>query len=214
VRTLSVFFMFLVASAAAAVAAPTMQQLTPLAGTVVSANASGLVLKTSSGNRSIAFGPKMRFFAIDKSSLANVQQGSFIGTTVVAQSNGSYKSTEVHIFAPSLRGTGEGFTKMDSQGHHMMANSTVKSVQRPNMMANSTVRTVGSSAAGKTITMTFPSGKKTIVISASTPVVSIDKGSRAMLVPGAHVRAGIFNGSHGPVAGFLLVGVHGTVPPM
>ncbi len=212
-RAISAFLMVVAASAAAAAAAP-MQQLTPLSGTVVSVSANALVVKTSAGNQSIAFGPKMRFFAIDKSSLANVEQGSFIGTTVVPQPNGTYTSTEVHIFAPSLRGTGEGFSKMDSQGHHMMANSTVKSVEQPHMMANSTVRTVGSSAAGKTITMTFPSGTKTIVIPASVPVVSIDKGSRAMLVPGAHIRAGVMNGSHGLVAGFLLVGEHGTVPPM
>jgi hypothetical protein len=156
--------------------------------------------ETAAGNRSISFGPKMRFFAIDRASIANVRQGSFIGATVVPQPSGTYKSTEVHIFVPALRGMGEGFTKMDSQGHHMMANGTVRSV--------------GSSGAGKTITMTFPSGTKTIVIPASVPVYLIDKGTRAFLVPGAAVRAGVMSGRHGLVAGFILVGKHGTAPPM
>ena len=212
-RTLSACFM-LWAIAAGAVGAAPIQKATPLSGVVVSSSVGRVVVKTSAGNRTIAFAPKMRFFAIGKSTLADVTQGSFIGTTVVPQPNGTYRSTEVHIFAPALRGTGEGFTKMDSQGRHMMANSTVRSVQRPNMMANSTVRTVGSSSSGKTITMTFPSGKTTIVIPPGTPVVSIAKGSRAMLAPEAHIRAGVTNDGHGLVTDFLLVGLHGTIPPM
>jgi hypothetical protein len=191
-----------------------MQHLTGLTGTVVSSSPNGLVLKTAAGNRSISFGPKMRFFAIERSSLGSVRQGSFIGTTVVPQPNGTYKSTEVHVFAPALRGMGEGFTRMDSQGHHMMANSTVRSIETQRMMANSTVRSVGSSGAGKTITMSFPSGTKTIVIPAAVPVFLLEKGRQALLVPGAAVRVGVMSGSHGPVAGFILVGEHGTVPPM
>jgi hypothetical protein len=203
----------LLLSGAAAMAAP-MQGLTALSGTLVSWGSSSVVIKTATGNRTVAVGPTTRFFALDKSSLANVGQGSFIGTTVVPQPNGTYKSTEVHIFAPSLRGTGEGFTKMDSGGNHMMANNTVQSVEMPKMMANSTVRTVGSNGPGKTITMTFPSGTKTIVIPADVPVYSITKGSRTMLIKGAPVSARVMTGPHGLAAGFLLVGLHGTVPPM
>ncbi len=196
------------------VAATPMQQLTPLTGTLVRVAANAVVVKTSAGNQTVTFGPHMRFFGLEKSSLANVGQGSFIGTTVVPQANGTYISTEVHIFAAALRGTGEGFTKMDSQGRHMMANSTVKSVSHARMMANSTVRTVGTRGGSKTITMTFPSGTKTIVIPANAPVVYIESGSRAMLVPGAHVRLGVRSASGKLTASYLLVGEHGIVPPM
>ncbi|HLI96619.1 MAG TPA: hypothetical protein VKT72_11105 [Candidatus Baltobacteraceae bacterium] len=50
---------------------------------------------------------------LTKSSLDNVKNDSFIGTTVVPQPDGTYTSTEVHIFAGALRGMREGFTKMN-----------------------------------------------------------------------------------------------------
>lgn len=157
-------------------------------GTVVATSAHSVTLKTQHGEQSIALAPKVRYFALSKSSLDKVTQGSFIGTTVVPQPDNTYVSTEVHIFAPSLRGTGEGFTKMDSGGKHMMANSTVNTVAHAsNMMANSTVRTADSSGGKKSITMTFPSGTKNITIPAGTPVMYIDPGSKSALVPGAHV---------------------------
>jgi RNase P/RNase MRP subunit p29 len=193
-------------------AAPGTPQVN-LAGTVVSATAGTLVIDTSSGRKSVSFTSKVRFFAIDKSSLANVTAGSFIGTAVKPQPDGTFTSTEVHIFAPSLRGTGEGFTKMDDSGTHMMANAAVKTVALPNMMANSTVRTSGSSGTGKTITMTFPSGTKTIHIPSDVPVVYIEPGTTAMLTPGAHVRVvGATNGD-AVTARFILVGKNGLVPP-
>jgi hypothetical protein len=156
-------------------------------GTIASTTSTSVTLKTKEGAKVLSLAQKVRYFILSKSSLDRVVQGSFIGTTVVPQPDGTYVSTEVHIFAPALNGTGEGFTKMDS-GKHMMANSTVRTVTHgSNMMANSTVRTVGSAGGKKMITMIFPSGTKNITIPAGTPVTYIDRGSKTMLVPGAHV---------------------------
>ncbi len=186
-----------------------------LRGTIVSASATALVVNTGSGNKTVSFGPKMRFLGLAHSSLDKVSTGSFIGTTVVPQPNGTYVSSEVHIFAPSLRGMGEGFTKMNSRGTRMMANSTVRSVTRStNMMANSTVRTVASSSAGKHITLVFKSGTKNITIPLNTPIFYIEPGSKAMLVRGAHVRLAATSNGKGLVAKTLLVGEHGTILPM
>lgn len=203
----------LLASALPGAAAMRMRA-TELRGTVASATHSSLVIATQSGAKTVFFAPKMRFFGIADSSLSKVTANSFIGTTVVPQADGTYRSTEVHIFAPSLRGTGEGFTKMDSRGKHMMANATVKTVKRPsNMMANSTVRSVGSSSAGKDITMVFKSGTKHITIPANTRVVEIDPGSTAMLMHGAHVVAVVMSMNGRLIARTLIVGEHGIVPP-
>jgi hypothetical protein len=38
---------------------------------------------------------------VSRSALADVTAGSFIGTTVAPQPDGTFKSTEVHIFAPA-----------------------------------------------------------------------------------------------------------------
>jgi hypothetical protein len=121
-----------------------------------------------------------------------VTNGSFIGTTVIPQADGTYKSTEVHLFAPALRGMGEGFTKMNSSGSRMMANSTVHAPA--NMMANSTIRSMSSNAGGKTISMTFSGRKITIHIPASVPVSLISQGSRSLLKNGETVLV-ICNGA-------------------
>ena len=197
------------------IAAPaqSMGKTTRLEGTVVSATATSVVIKTSIGENTVSLARTTRFLGLTNSSLDKVTQGSFIGTTVVPQPDNTFVSTEVHIFAPSLRGTGEGFTKMDSGGTHMRANSTVRTVaQASHMMANSTVRTVGSSGGRKMITMVFPSGTKTITIPANTPVTYIEPGSRAALVPGAHVLVLAVSSPSGLAAKTLVIGEHGATP--
>jgi hypothetical protein len=184
-----------------------------LSGTVVSATPSTLIIDTSAGRMTVSYNSKIRFFMVSKSSLNDVAEGSFIGTAVAPEPDGTFTSTEVHIFAPALRGTGEGFTQMGGSGNHMMANSTVRTVAAPNMMANSTVRTVGSTVAGKTITMTFPSGTKTIHIPSNVPVTYIEPATMAMLTHGAHVRVVALANGHALTARFVLVGKNGMVPP-
>jgi hypothetical protein len=193
-------------------AAENSQRVT-LSGTLVSATSSTLVIATSSGRKAVSYNSKVRFFAVSKSALDRIAQGAFIGTTVAPQADGTFTSTEVHIFAPVLRGTGEGFTQMGDSGKHMMANATVRTVAKPNMMANSTVKTVGSTAAGKTITMRFPSGTKVIHIPANVPVFYLEPGTMAMLTPGAHVRVAVLANGEALTARFVLVGKNGTVPP-
>src|SRR5262245_54017274 len=43
-----------------------------------------------------------------KASLADIKEGSYIGSGAMPQADGSQKALEVHIFAESQRGTGEG----------------------------------------------------------------------------------------------------------
>jgi hypothetical protein len=182
--------------------------------TVVSLQSSSLVVSTPSGTTmTVTLAPGVRLLAVRKSSLEDVGPGSYIGTTVVPQPNGTYQSTEVHIFAPSLRGTGEGFTKMDPSGSKMMANSTVREAPE-HMMANSTVRSASSSAGAKTISMVFPSGRKTIVIPPSVPVIELDPGTKALLVKGAPVL--LIGAENGPPSSIraILVGRPGTVLPL
>jgi len=175
---------------------------TRLQGTVVSVTASSVTVSTARGNQTAAFGPKLRVLELSKSSLDNVRNNSFIGTTVVPQPDGTYKSTEVHIFAPALRGMGEGFTKMNPSGSRMMANAAVH--MHVNMMANSTVRSMSSSAGGKTISMTFPDRRITIHIPQNVPVSYINPASRALLEKGKSVLI-ICNGAAGTLTANTIV---------
>jgi hypothetical protein len=210
-RILALFFSLAVVAPQVARPAENPQRVS-LSGTLLSATAAALVINTSSGRKTVTYNSKVKFFAVSKSALANVAEGTFIGTTVAPQPDGTFTSTEVHIFAPALRGTGEGFTQMGDNGRHMMANATVRTVASPNMMANSTVRTVGSTAAGKTITMTFPSGTKTIHIPSNVPVFYIEPGTMSMLKNGVYVRV-IALAQGALTARFILVGKNGLVPP-
>jgi hypothetical protein len=158
---------------------------THLQGTVVSVTASSIIVSASNGNQIIALSPKLRVLDLSKSSLDKVQNNSFIGTTVVPQPDGTYKSTEVHIFAGSLRGMGEGFTKMNPSGSRMMANAAVH--VPVNMMANSTVHGMSFSGTGKTILMMFPGRKITIHIPQDVPVSYINPASRSLLSKGKSV---------------------------
>lgn len=196
------FIAIALALQATALAAAPKPMSTRLQGTVISVTASSISVSTSHGNQSVVLGPKLRVVELSKSSLDKVQNNSFIGTTVVPQPDGTYKSTEVHIFAPALRGMGEGFTKMNPSGSRMMANAAVQ--MHVNMMANSTVRSMSSSAAGKTVSMTFPGRKITIHIPQNVPVSYINPASRTLLEKGKNVLV-ICNGAPGKLTASTIV---------
>ena len=46
---------------------------------------------------------------VEKASLADIKDGEYIGSGAMPQPDGTQKAVEVHIFAESMRGTGEGF---------------------------------------------------------------------------------------------------------
>ena len=172
-------------------------------GTIVSVTSSSMTLTTSKGNQTIALDPRLRVLDLTKSSLDKVQNNSFIGTTVVPQSDGSYKSTEVHVFAESLRGMGEGFTKMNSTGTRMMANAAVR--PQVNMMANSAVRSATSNGGGKTVSMAFPGRTITVHIPRNVPVTYINPASRLLLQKGKTVLALCKNGGGKLIAKTIVV---------
>lgn len=178
-----VFFLAIALLLPSAVLAKPMT--TRVQGEVVSVTGSSIAVATSHGTETIALGPKLRVLDLSKSSLDKVQNNSFIGTTVVPQPDGSYKSTEVHIFAEALRGMGQGFTKMNPSGSRMMANAAVH--VPVNMMANSTVHNVSASGGGKTISMTFPDRKITVHIPQDAPVSYISPASHALVEKGKNV---------------------------
>lgn len=183
--------------------AASMPKSTRLQGTITAVTSNSITVSTTAGTQTVGFDPKMRVLDLQKSSVDKVTNNSFIGTTVVPQPDGSYKSTEVHIFAEALRGMGEGFTKMNSTGTKMMANAAVHAPV--NMMANSTVHNAGNSAGGKTITMTFPQpGKITIHIPRNVPVSFINTASRSLLKSGQKVLV-ICNGAPGKLTARTIV---------
>ncbi len=132
--------------------------------------------------------------------LADIKPGDFIGSAAMPQPDGTQRALEVHVFPESMRGTGEGHRPFDLQPQSTMTNGTVGSV---------------SGTVGRTLTVTYQDGEKTIVVPPDTPVVTYEPGSRALLVPGAHVIVMGFEAADGALSATRIsVGKNGLVPPM
>jgi hypothetical protein len=71
--------------------------------------------------------PDTRYVGSDKSSLAAAKPGDYAGAAVI-ESRGNLKAQEIYLYAPALRGTGEGrFT----EGERLIVNGTLSAVQPP-----------------------------------------------------------------------------------
>jgi len=72
--------------------------------------------------------PETRYVASDKSSLAAAKPGDYAGAAVTEARGGGLKAQEIYLYAPQLRGTGEGrFT----EGDRLIVNGIVTAVQPP-----------------------------------------------------------------------------------
>ncbi|HEY1935763.1 MAG TPA: DUF5666 domain-containing protein [Acetobacteraceae bacterium] len=193
------------AVAAWLVAAGAAQAQTPqpvrLRATIDAITADSISVTTRGGEKdTVALTPKTGVSAIAPVSLADIKSGSFIGTAAMPQSDGTQRALEVHVFPESMRGTGEGFRPFDLQPQSTMTNGTVGSV-------------TGSS--GRTLTISYKGGQQTVMVPPGTPVVTFEPGSRAMLVPGAHVIVFASKSADGTLtANRIAVGKNGLVPPM
>ena len=111
--------------------------------------------------------------AIVKASLADIKQGSFVGTTGMPQPDGSQKAIEVHIFPEAMRGTGEGHYPWDLQPQSTMTNANV----------DQTVAGVD----GQVLTLNYKAGEKKIIVTPQTTIVTYVPGDMNDLKPGAKI---------------------------
>ena len=130
------------------------------------------------------------------------QPDSFIGTAAVPQADGSLKALEVHVFAASLRGTGEGHSPWESADGKI------------NTMTNGTIGKLVN-ANGRTLTVKYGDRQKNVIVPDDTPVVTINPGDRGLLKPGTHIVLFSATNDKGErVATRISAGKDGTVPPM
>jgi hypothetical protein len=172
-----------------------------LRATVDAVEGNSLSLTTRAGEKvTVSLAPDATVVAIVPIVLADIKQGSYVGTAAMPQPGGTLRALEVHVLPESMRGAGEGHRPFDLQPQSTMTNGTVGTV-------------TGSS--DRTLTITYSGGEKTVVVAANTPVVTYEPGSPALLVPGAHI---ILFGNQGPdgkvTATRISVGKNGLVPPM
>ena len=185
-------------SSAAFAAAPAPVRIR---GEIVSLDGTTLTVHRRSGDTvKITIKPDQPINAVKNIKLADIKQGSFIGTATKTGADGKLTAVEVVVFPEEARGTGEGHYAWD-----LLPGS---------MMTNANVDTVMQGVNGRTVLLSYKGGSKEVTVPAKAPVVSPVPASRADLVAGKKVFI-IANGSLGNLsASRIFVEKDGVVPPM
>jgi len=147
--------------------APTMR----VRGTIAHVDGSTLTLKAGDVEHKLTLKDKATIVAVVKASMADVKEGTFLGSAAMPQPDGSQKALEVHIFPEAMRGTGEGHRPYAPVANSTMTNGTA---------AGATV----TGTDGSTMTVKYKDGEKTIVVPANTPIVRYEIGTAGDLKPG------------------------------
>jgi hypothetical protein len=157
-----------------AVSSVSAQQTQRLRGTIEKVDGNTLVIKTADGGPvTLALTGNAMIVGVSKASVADIKEGSYIGSGAMPQPDGTQKALEVHIFAESQRGTGDGHRAWDGA-----PNST---------MTNGAVGQTVSGVDGPVITVKYKDGEKKIVVTPSVPIVRYDISDKSELKAGAHI---------------------------
>ncbi|WP_049198923.1 hypothetical protein [Serratia marcescens] len=193
----------LLASGLAAAAQTPGKVIAPLRGTISQVADGNLQLTDRKGETlSVKLNDQTKVLSVSKATLDDIKPDSFIGTAAVPQPDGTLKALEVHVFAASLRGTGEGHSAWESADGKVdtMTNGTVGKLVKSN---------------GRTLTVTYGNQQKTVVVPEDVPIVTLDPGDLSLLKPGVHiVLFSAVNDKGERIATRISAGKDGTVPPM
>jgi hypothetical protein len=170
-------------------------------GSIVSLDGSRLRVATAAGSEIVQLAGPVTVTGATRATLQDISPGAYLGTAARAQPDGSWRAIEVHIFAESMRGTGEGHRPMETPGTSMTNASVDALVQR---------------TEGPLLTLKHKDGVTQVLVPPDAPIVRYAPGDASLLIPGASVvvfRA--VRGADGTLsASRLTVGVDGTRLPM
>ena len=104
-----------------------MAQTVRVRGTIEHAEGNALTLKSSDGaDLKVTLNDKTMIVAVVKASMADIKEGTFLGSAAMPQPDGSQKALEVHIFPEAMRGTGDGHRPWDLAPQATMTNANVE----------------------------------------------------------------------------------------
>jgi hypothetical protein len=167
-------------------------------------NVAGNKLKVDEGNGNvdeITMTSDVKIAVVSSASVSDIKPDSYVGVAAKPASGGTLQAIEVHIFPPSMRGTGEGTRNWDLGAGSSMTNGTVAKVD---------------SVAENKLTVSYRGGEKIISITPSTKIVALAPGNRDELKPGTKAFIPISgSGSEGSLqATRMTIGSGGMAPPM
>src|SRR5215813_5346259 len=189
----------ILASATWAQQAPTVR----IRGTIEAVDGNSLSIKTREGNDvKVKMTDNVAVFAVVKTSLSEVKEGSYIGVSAMPEPDGTQKAFAVHIFPENQRGAAEGFRPWDAR-----ANST---------MTNATVAETVKGTEGQNILVKYKDGEKKVVVPPETPVVTFVASDKSEVKAGAKlIIFGANKKDDGTLeAARVNVGRNGITPPM
>ena len=150
------------------------QQAPPvrIRGTIEAVDGPTLSIKTREGTDvKVKMTDNVAVFAVVKTELSQIKEGSYIGVSAMPQPDGTQKAFAVHIFPENQRGAAEGFRPWDAR-----ANST---------MTNATVAQTVKGTDGQNILLKYKDGEKKIVVTPSVPIVRYEIADLGAIKPGA-----------------------------
>ena len=170
------FWMGLVGVTVAGLCATAAAQ--PVRGTIETVDGNLLTLRSNAGAEfKLMLSENALIVAVVKASMADIKEGTFLGSAAIPQPDGSQKALEVHIFPEQMRGTGEGHRLYAPVANGTMTNGTMTN----GATSGSTVAGVD----GSTIVIKYKDGEKKIVVSPNVPILRYEIGGKDDLKAGA-----------------------------
>jgi hypothetical protein len=172
-------------------------------GTIEAVDGPTLSIKTREGNDvKVKMTDNVAVFAVVKTALSEIKEGSYIGVTAMPEPDGVQKAVAVHIFPENQRGAAEGFRPWD---------------QRPgSTMTNATVAETVKGTDGQNILVKYKDGEKKVVVPPDTPIVTFVASDKSEVKPGAKIIifAATKKDDGTLEAARVNVGRDGITPPM
>jgi len=189
----------LLASCALAQQAPTVR----IRGAIEAVDGNVLNIKTREGTDvKVRMTDNVAVFAVVKTELSQIKEGSYIGVTAMPQPDGIQKAIAVHIFPENQRGAAEGFRPWDARAGSTMTNATVAETVK--------------GTEGQNILVKYKDGEKKVVVPPDTPIVTFVASDKSEVKPGAGIIIfGAARKDDGTLeANRVNVGRDGVTPPM
>ena len=187
---------------AIAVTAASAQQTQRVRGTIDKVDGNTLLIKGPDGApATVSLADNAVIVGVLKATVADIKEGSYIGSGALPQPDGTQKAVEVHIFAESQRGTGDGHR----DGWPGAPNGTMTNGEAGNPVTG---------VDGLTLMVKYKGGEKKLLVTPSTPIVQYQVSDASALKPGAAIS--INAATKKPDGTFetnrINVGLNGVVP--
>jgi hypothetical protein len=151
------------------------QQPGRIRGQIEKADGPMITLKTRDGGTlQVKLADDARVAGLNKASLADIKDDSFIGIAGMPEADGTIKAFSIHIFLPAQRGV-----VADRHGPW--------DAKPGSTMTNALVGAKVASKDGETLTVKYKEGEKKVIVGPDTVIAAVAPGNKDELKAGAQI---------------------------